>query len=71
MAVGVDEMSWDDLLEENYDWTGLDDQGRIEYLARVQKYRDTCKDLILSLIDNNELFLPINQKSIWWILIMG
>ena len=25
MAVGVDEMSWDDLLEENYDWTGLDD----------------------------------------------
>jgi len=35
LAVGVDEMSWDDLLEENYDWTGLDDQGRIEYLARV------------------------------------
>ena len=35
LAVGVDEMSRDDLLEENYDWTGLDDQGRIEYLARV------------------------------------
>jgi hypothetical protein len=34
-AVGVDEMSWDDLLEENYEWSGLDDQGRIEYLAGV------------------------------------
>ena len=71
MAVGVDEMSWDDLLEENYDWTGLDDQGRIDYLARVQKYRDSVRDLVLSLIDTNELFLPINQQSLWWILIMG
>lgn len=70
-AVGVDEMSWDDLLEENYDWTGLDDQGRVDYLARVQKYRDQVKDLVLDFIDKTELYLPITQKDIWWILIMG
>ena len=40
-AIGVDEMTWDDILTENYDWCGfLDDEARLnEYYNRVKEYR--------------------------------
>jgi len=39
MSVGVDEMSWDDLLEDNYDWSGLDERGLEQFLEKVKEYR--------------------------------
>ena len=39
MSVGVDEMSWDDLLEDNYDWSGLSESGLEAFLQKVKEYR--------------------------------
>ena len=61
-AVGVDEMSWDDLRDEHYDWPSVSD---------VRLYRDQVATLIENLIDNMELHLPISQDSLAWIILMG
>jgi len=61
-AVGVDEMSWDDLNEEHYEWPTL---------SQTQIYRDKVYDFISKLIDNLELELPITWESPWWIILMG
>ncbi|MFN5756422.1 MAG: 5-histidylcysteine sulfoxide synthase [Planctomycetia bacterium] len=62
MAVGVDEMSWDDLNTAHYDWPGVDAVRR--YRAAVRKRVD---DFILSM----PLELPIRQDSPAWIILMG
>ncbi|MBK9326772.1 MAG: DinB family protein [Hydrogenophilales bacterium] len=41
-AVGVDEMSWDDLSETNYDWPAV---------AEVRAYRDRVRAVVGGLID--------------------
>ena len=61
-AVGVDEMSWDDLNEKHYDWPTL---------WETQKYRDTLYDLVTGLIDTLPLELPITWESPWWVILMG
>lgn len=61
-AVGVDEMSWDDLNSEHYDWPSVDE---------VRDYRQQVYDLVLDLIDTMELSLPITQDSLAWIILMG
>lgn len=61
-AVGVDEMSWDDLNSEHYDWPSVDE---------VRNYRDQVASLIENLIDDMELSLPISQDSLAWIILMG
>lgn len=61
-AVGVDEMSWDDLNTEHYQWPTV---------QQVRDYRDTVKALINSLIDTMELTLPISQDSLAWVILMG
>jgi len=61
-AVGVDEMSWDDLNSEHYDWPSVDE---------VRIYRKQVYDLVLDLIDNMELSLPITQDSLAWVILMG
>ncbi|WP_448569789.1 5-histidylcysteine sulfoxide synthase [Thalassotalea ganghwensis] len=61
-AVGVDEMSWDDLDSSHYDWPAVED---------VRAYRDQVYHLVNQLIDNMELTLPINQDSLAWVLLMG
>ncbi len=61
-AVGVDEMSWDDLDERHYKWPSLE---------KTQEYRDTLRELINTLIDTLPLSLPITQSSPWWIILMG
>jgi 5-histidylcysteine sulfoxide synthase/putative 4-mercaptohistidine N1-methyltranferase len=61
-AVGVDEMSWDDLSSEHYDWPSVDE---------VRNYRDEVYQLVLDLIENMELTLPICQDSLAWIILMG
>ena len=61
-AVGVDEMSWDDLNEQHYDWPTL---------GVTQAYRDRLYDLINNLIDTLPLELPLSWESPWWVILMG
>ncbi len=61
-AIGVDEMSWDDMNDLNYKWPKVQE---------VREYRQKVKFLILKLIDNLELKLPITQDSAMWIILMA
>ncbi|MEA3418375.1 MAG: 5-histidylcysteine sulfoxide synthase [Campylobacterota bacterium] len=61
-AVGVDEMSWDDLDETNYGWPQLNE---------ARQYRDKVKVLVNKLIDTLPLTLPITEESPWWVILMG
>lgn len=61
-AIGVDEMSWDDLDKEHYTWPTYE---------QTKAYRDETKTLILELIDTMEFTMPINWHSPMWIILMG
>lgn len=61
-AVGVDEMSWDDLNDANYQWPTP---------AEVKAYRDQVRELVLGLIDNAPLQMPVDWNNPWWAIIMG
>jgi len=61
-AIGVDEMSWDDLDESNYDWPKV---------AEVKAYRQELKRVINNLIETAPLTLPIDWEHPWWTIIMG
>lgn len=61
-AVGVDEMSWDDLNEAHYDWPSIQE---------VREYRQKVFELVLSLIETLPLKLPVTWESAWWVLLMG
>ncbi|MDP2173309.1 MAG: 5-histidylcysteine sulfoxide synthase [Candidatus Cloacimonadaceae bacterium] len=62
-AVGVDEMSWDDLDEAHYDWPSI---------PEVRAYRDQVRRCVDRLITE----LPLDEKGItwdspWWSIVMG
>lgn len=62
-AVGVDEMSWDDLNEANYNWPAI---------PEVRAYRDAVRAYVDALITN----MPLDDNGItwdspWWAIIMG
>ena len=61
-AVGVDEMSWDDLNEGNYNWPTI---------PEVRAYRDQVRKLVLGLIDTIPAQSPITWDSPWWVIMMG
>ena len=61
-AVGVDEMSWDDLNDTHYDWPAV---------AAVKAYRNRVRDLVAGLIDTLPLTLPIGWDHPWWPILMG
>jgi 5-histidylcysteine sulfoxide synthase/putative 4-mercaptohistidine N1-methyltranferase len=61
-AVGVDEMSWDDLSPGNYQWPSVE---------AVSEYRDQVKERVLNLIDEMPVALPITQDSPAWVILMG
>ena len=61
-AVGVDEMSWDDLNDAHYDWPRVEE---------VKAYRLQVRALVLNLIEHAPLELPINWNNPWWAIIMG
>jgi 5-histidylcysteine sulfoxide synthase/putative 4-mercaptohistidine N1-methyltranferase len=61
-AVGVDEMSWDDLNEAHYDWPTVD---------AVQAYRNAVRETVTQLIQTLPLTLPITWDSPWWVIMMG
>lgn len=61
-AIGVDEMSWDDLNEQHYTWPSYE---------QTMAYRNEVKELILELIDTLEFTMPINFESPMWLILMG
>jgi len=61
-AIGVDEMSWDDLDAAHYDWPKVD---------TVKDYRRKVCSLVNQFIDEMPLPLPITQSDPAWIILMG
>jgi len=61
-AVGVDEMSWDDMHESHYKWPQV---------KEVRAYRDAVRRLVESLIMHLDFTLPIQDDSPMWIILMG
>ncbi len=61
-AIGVDEMSWDDLDESHYDWPSVD---------AVREYRQQVRDAVNRLIDSVDFHLPIDWESPMWPVMMG
>jgi 5-histidylcysteine sulfoxide synthase/putative 4-mercaptohistidine N1-methyltranferase len=61
-AVGVDEMGWDDVNSQNYNWPKVD---------QVRAYRAEVRQVVDQLISELPLNLPIDWKSPWWVILMG
>jgi len=61
-AIGVDEMSWDDLNEAHYTWPKV---------AEVKAYRDQVRAAIDQIITEAPLTMPIGWDSPFWIIMMG
>jgi 5-histidylcysteine sulfoxide synthase/putative 4-mercaptohistidine N1-methyltranferase len=61
-AVGVDEMSWDDLNESHYDWPSV---------AEVTAYRKQVRALVDHFISQMPFALPIDWDHPCWIILMG
>ena len=62
MAVGVDEMSWDDLNTAHYDWPAV---------TAVHRYRAAMRKLVDGFIQTMPLELPIRWNSPAWLILMG
>ncbi len=61
-AVGVDEMSWDDLDATHYDWPTR---------LAVKEYRDRVRDLVDGVIRRLPLTLPVTWEDPFWAIMMG
>jgi len=61
-AIGVDEMSWDDLDASHYDWPTV---------AEVKAYRHTVREEVDLLIRELPLTLPITWDNPFWAIMMG
>ncbi len=61
-AIGVDEMSWDDLDEANYDWPSV---------TEVKEYRQQVRQRVDQVITELPLQLPIDWDSPFWTIMMG
>lgn len=61
-AVGVDEMSWDDVNEANYDWPSVEE---------VKAYRNEVREMVCGVIRNAPLKPPLDWRNPWWSIPMG
>lgn len=61
-AVGVDEMSWDDLDDARYDWPSVDE---------VANYRLQVRAVVDQVIRETALTLPIGWNDPFWAVLMG
>lgn len=61
-AVGVDEMSWDDLDDSHYHWPSVE---------AVYAYRQQVKALVLEIIETQPLHGPIDWEHPWWAILMA
>lgn len=62
MAVGVDEMSWDDLNAAHYDWPAV---------ATVRDYRTAMREFVDDFIQSMPITLPITPDQPAWVILMG
>ncbi len=61
-AIGVDEMSWDDLNQAHYDWPAA---------QAVRDYRARMKAVVREAIGNMPLNLPVGWTDPAWAVLMG
>ena len=61
-AIGVDEMTWDDLNEENYKWPKVEE---------VKAYRAKVREVVDGLIATLPLNSPIGWDDPFWIIMMA
>ena len=61
-AIGVDEMSWDDLNETHYDWPTV---------TQVKTYRNSVRAVVDECIQTLPLQMPINWDNPFWVILMG
>ncbi len=61
-AIGVDEMSWDDLNPAHYEWPTP---------ARLREYRNSVRAVVDNVIATAPLTLPITWESPLWTVLMG
>ena len=61
-AIGVDEMSWDDLNEDNYVWPSV---------SEVTDYRNRVRNIVDELITRLPLEIPVSWEDPFWIILMG
>jgi 5-histidylcysteine sulfoxide synthase/putative 4-mercaptohistidine N1-methyltranferase len=61
-AVGVDEMSWDDLSDSRYNWPAVE---------QVRAYRQVVRTAVDRIIRSQPLALPIGWDDPFWIILMG
>lgn len=62
LAIGVDEMSWDDLDTSHYAWPSV---------AELRDYRGKVRSRITDFISEMPLELPLGWESPAWIILMG
>lgn len=62
LAIGVDEMSWDDLDNSHYDWPSV---------AELRDYRGKVHRRVVELIETMPITLPLDWESPAWIVLMG
>ncbi|MFT5045795.1 MAG: hypothetical protein ACI8UP_002769, partial [Porticoccaceae bacterium] len=62
LAIGVDEMSWDDLNDRDYQWPTP---------AKVKQYRDSMRAIVDGFIRTCKISLPISWEDPLWIVMMG
>ena len=62
VAIGVDEMSWDDLNNADYSWPTV---------AEVKAYRDATREIVDRFIRNCDFSMPIDWQNPMWIVLMG
>ena len=61
-AVGVDEMSWDDLNASHYDWPTV---------AEVKDYRKAVRAIVNDCICSLPLTMPVTWDDPFWAILMG
>lgn len=76
MAVGVDEMSWDDLDSNSYVWPSgeeakADELRATAFLQQVIDFRRDVRELVDSMIQSHPMEWPIKKDSFWWVIMMG
>ncbi len=62
LAIGVDEMSWDDLDTSHYEWPSV---------SELRDYRGKVYRRVVELIETMPITLPLDWESPAWIIMMG
>ncbi|WP_145494021.1 5-histidylcysteine sulfoxide synthase [Yersinia massiliensis] len=62
LAIGVDEMSWDDLDNSHYNWPSVE---------QLRDYRSKAYSLISQFIKDMPIELPLNWDNPAWVVLMG